>query len=75
MPKATALKQLIVASGRVQADVALEAGISESRMSRIANGRVRARDYERRQIARVLGVDPTDLATGELGENTPNQVR
>ena len=66
MPKASALKQLIVASGRVQADVALEAGISESRMSRIANGRVRARDYERRNIARVLGVHPTDLAIGGL---------
>ena len=66
MPKASALKQLIVASGRVQADVALEAGISESRMSRIANGRVKPRDYERRNIARILGVDPTDLVTGGL---------
>ena len=66
MPKVSALKQLIVASGRVQADVALEAGISESRMSRIANGRVKPRDYERRNIARILGVDPTDLVTGGL---------
>ena len=66
MPKASVLKQLIVASGRVQADVALEAGISESRMSRIANGRVKPRDYERRNIARILGVDPTDLVTGGL---------
>ena len=66
MPKATALKQLIVASGRVQADVALEARISESRMSRIANGRVKPRNYERRNIARVLGVNPTDLVTGGL---------
>ena len=66
MPKASVLKQLIVSSGRVQADVALEAGISESRMSRIANGRIKPRDYERRNIARILGVDPTDLVTGGL---------
>ena len=66
MPKPSVLKQLIVSSGRVQADVALEAGISESRMSRIANGRVKPRDYERRNIARILGVDPTDLVTGGL---------
>ena len=66
MPKASVLKQLIVSSGRIQADVALEAGISESRMSRIGNGRVKPRDYERRNIARILGVDPTDLAIGGL---------
>ena len=57
------LKQEIVRQGRVQADVALEAGISESRMSRIVNRRVAIQEHERRHLARVLGInleEPSD---------------
>ena len=38
MNKPSPLTQEIVRQGRIQADVALEAGISESRMSRISTG-------------------------------------
>jgi transcriptional regulator with XRE-family HTH domain len=44
----------------IQADVAVRAGISESRLSRIANGRVEPYDYEIRNLARALGV-PREL--------------
>ena len=56
MNKPSPIKQEIVRQGRVQADVALEAGISESRMSRIAN-RVAIQEHERRHLARVLGIN------------------
>ena len=36
---------------------ALEAGISESRMSRIVNRRVVIQEHERRHLARVLGIN------------------
>ena len=57
MNKPSPLKQEIVRQGRVQADVALEAGISESRMSRIVNRRVAIQEHERRHLARVLGIN------------------
>ena len=57
MNKPSPLKQEIVRQGRIQADVALEAGISESRMSRIVNRRVTIQEHERRQLARVLGIN------------------
>ena len=63
MNKHSPLKQEIVRQGRVQADVALEAGISESRMSRIVNRRVAIQEHERRHLARVLGInfeEPSD---------------
>ena len=56
MKKPSPLRQEIVRQGRVQADVALEAGISESRMSRIVNRRVAMQEHERRHLARVLGI-------------------
>ena len=56
MNKHSPLKQEILRQGRVQADVALEAGISESRMSRIVNRRVAMQEHERRHLARVLGI-------------------
>ena len=62
MNRPSPLKQEIVRQGRVQADVALEAGISESRMSRIVN-RVAIHEHERRRLARVLGInleEPSD---------------
>ncbi len=63
MNKPSPLKQEIIRQGRIQADVALEAGISESRMSRIVNRRVAIQEHERRQLARVLGInleEPSD---------------
>ena len=53
MNRPSAIKQEIVRQGRVQADVALEAGISESRMSRIVNRRVAMQEHARRPLARV----------------------
>jgi|TARA_B100000676_G_C17362535_1_gene476504 ribosome-binding protein aMBF1 (putative translation factor) len=57
MNRPSPIKQEIVRQGRVQADVALEAGISESRMSRIVNRRVAIQEHERRHLARVLGIN------------------
>jgi len=53
----------IVRQGHIQADIAVEAGLSESRLSRILNGRVKPRDSERERLAHVLG-----LSVEELGE-------
>ena len=64
MNRPSPIKQDIVRQGRVQADVALEAGISESRMSRIVNRRVAIQEHERRHLARVLGINL---------EETPNE--
>ena len=61
MKKPSPLRQEIVRQGRVQADVALEAGISESRMSRIVNRRVAMQEHERRHLARVLGISVTHV--------------
>ena len=63
MNKPSRLKQEIVRQGRIQADVAMEAGISESRMSRIVNRRVTIQDHERRHLARVLGLKVQELFT------------
>ena len=61
MNKPSPLKQEIIRQGRIQADVALEAGISESRMSRIVNRRVTIQEHERRHLARVLGLNHQDI--------------
>jgi len=56
MRKVSPLKIEIVRRGLIQADVAQEAGLSESRLSRIVNGRVKAFDFEIKNLARVLGM-------------------
>ena len=61
MNKLSPLKQEIIRQGRIQADVALEAGISESRMSRIVNRRVTIQEHERQHLARVLGLNHQDI--------------
>ena len=61
MARVSPIKLEIVRRRLTQADVALQAGISESRMSRIINQRTSIREYERRNIARVLGLDTKDL--------------
>jgi len=61
MPRITPLKEIIVQRRLVQADVAEAAHMSESRLSRIVNRRVMPRDYERKNLARVLRMSPEEL--------------
>ena len=61
MGRISRLKVEIVRRGLVQADVAQEAGISESRLSRIINGRVRPFDHEIRNLATVLDMQKDNL--------------
>lgn len=61
MPKFTPLKEMILRRRIVQADLAEEAYITESRLSRIVNSRVKPTTYERKHIARVLGVTTEEL--------------
>ena len=59
------LKLEIVSRGLVQSDVAEEAGLSETRLSRILNGRVEPRDYELKNLARAIGI-PKESIPGRL---------
>jgi len=61
MPRLTPLKQLLFTRRVIQADLAEDAHMSESRLSRIVNGRTKPRDFERKNLARALG-----MATEEL---------
>ncbi len=60
--KVTPLKLAIAERGLVQADVAHDAGISESRLSRIVRGRVQPHDYELKHLSRVLNVRKEELS-------------
>ena len=62
MRKILELKVELILRGISQADMAERVGLSESRMSRILNGRVEAREYEIKAIRRVLGLDTKDKA-------------
>ena len=55
------LKWLIYQSGKPQADLAQSAHMTESRLSRIVNGRAKAQDYEIKNLAHALGVDRKEL--------------
>ena len=59
--KATQLKLEIIRRGLLQVDVARAASMSESRLSRIVNGRVRPYEYELKNLARVLGVQREEI--------------
>ena len=61
MPRITPLKTEIVERRLIQADLAQDAGISEYRLSRIVNGRVKPTEYERKILARVLGMSKDEL--------------
>ena len=52
----------LILRGISQADMAERVGLSESRMSRILNGRVETREYEIKAIRRVLGLETKDRA-------------
>lgn len=60
MAKVTPLKLAIVASGRTATDVAREAGIHPTHLSRIANG-LHADDAMQTAIATALGMQTADL--------------
>jgi transcriptional regulator with XRE-family HTH domain len=57
MARLTALKMEILRRRLVQADLAEDIGVSESRLSRIVNGRVEPRDYELKNLAKALGIE------------------
>ena len=61
MRKPTPLKLAIVARSYKQADLAQAAGMSESRLSRLVNGRVKPYEYELKHLAKVLGVEKEAL--------------
>ena len=61
MRKVSPIKLEIVRRGLVQGDVAEAAGLSETRLSRILNGRERMRDFEKKNIAKALGVATDEL--------------
>ena len=61
MHSITPIKLEIVRRGLVQADVAQAAGISESRLSRIVNGRVQPLDFEVKNLAQALGIRKDEL--------------
>jgi len=62
MRKVSTLKLEIVRRGLLQADVAQIAKISETRLSRIVNGRTEPREHELRQLASALGIHRDELA-------------
>ena len=45
----------------LQADVAAEAGMSETKLSRFVNGRARPSQREIEELAQVLRLNPEDL--------------
>jgi transcriptional regulator with XRE-family HTH domain len=59
--KVSKLKLALVSSGRHAYEIARDIGIGETRLSRIANGRITPTSEEAARIARVLGLDPTDV--------------
>jgi transcriptional regulator with XRE-family HTH domain len=61
MPMNIALKIAIVESTRPAADIAEEAGLHESKLSKIVNGRREPSKAERAAIARALKRKPAEL--------------
>ena len=59
---ATKLKMILVQREILQADLAREASISESKLSRIARGRVEPSDEEMRRLADALGVNVSEIS-------------
>ncbi len=55
------LKIAIIAAGRPQYELARVAGLSETRLSRLATGRVQPSADERRVLAEALGVAISQL--------------
>ena len=55
------LKFAVIQSRRHQFDIAIEAGISEVRFSKILNGRIKPNPTEKKQIANTLNLSVEDL--------------
>ena len=60
--KPTPLKVAMATQGLIQADIAQRVGISESRLSRIANGRIKPTEAEVRHFAQILDIPKEALA-------------
>jgi len=71
MPKNIALKIAIVESGLSQVDIAEAAGIHETKMSSIVNGRRVPSDTEQKAIARLLKRKATDLFPADPAQADP----
>lgn len=56
-----ALKTAILASGKLQKQIAREAAIDETTLSHIVRGRLAATTAERRRLARVLAKSEAEL--------------
>ena len=61
MRKPSPLRLAIFERGLIQADVARAAFLSESRLSRIVNGRVKPTEWEKKNIANALGLQRDEL--------------
>ena len=61
MRRITPLKLLIFRSGKIQADLAQAAHMTESRLSRIVNNRARPTEYEIKNLAYALRVSRDEL--------------
>ena len=61
MRKVSPLKVELVRRGLIQADVAQAAGMSESRLSRILNGRVLPVEFEVKNLAAVLDIPKENI--------------
>ena len=61
MRRVSPLKVEIVRRGLCQVDVAMAAGMSESRLSRIINHRAKPADFELKNLAEALGVSREEL--------------
>jgi transcriptional regulator with XRE-family HTH domain len=61
MGKVSKLKLACLATGENQWEIAKKAGLSESRLSRLANGRYPPTEEEARRLATVLGKSPDEL--------------
>ena len=61
MRRVSPLKIEIVRRGLRQVDVAMAAGMSESRLSRIINRRAEPADFELKNLAKALGVTRKEL--------------
>jgi transcriptional regulator with XRE-family HTH domain len=63
MQKVSRLKVALVESRRFAYDVAREVGVSETRLSRIVNGRILPTPDEAARLARALGIPVAEIAT------------
>ena len=64
MRKMLRAKSLLIERNILQADLARTMGISETRLSRILNGRDRPREAELARLAVELGVSEEELLNG-----------